>query len=213
VVPHEGGRIFISVHDAEYLRQKAEWKRKLAQSHPDVPSGSAFAFRHLIKQRDKWEAEEVAWYATHGLTTPDDHSAPAPPQPTQSSRSRLVTQASGRVSRGYQLRAYLAQFPNATDPEILTALGITKCNLWRIRHMLKHNPPRRPQEDRCAARVVELLADGRPHSASELSVLSGFVVNSIFGAVRRLRYRGFDIVTIKRSKSASFYQLIAGQPA
>ncbi len=65
----DGWRIYISVHDAEYLRQRAEWKRKLADAHPDA-GGTSFRFRQAVKARDRWEADEEAWYAQHGLTLP-----------------------------------------------------------------------------------------------------------------------------------------------
>lgn len=56
------------------MRQRAAWKHKLANAHPDR-GGSADRFRRLDQARRKWQFNEAAWYARHGLLPPDGFSA------------------------------------------------------------------------------------------------------------------------------------------
>lgn len=69
-----GCRIYLHIHDAEYMRQRAEWKRRLAAVHPDH-GGSAAAFRSLMAQRLVWQRAEALYYARLGLLPPDGWDA------------------------------------------------------------------------------------------------------------------------------------------
>lgn len=69
VVPWQGGRVFVSVHDAEHLRQRAAWKKALAEAHPDA-GGTSLRFDRVRRQRERWEAAEREWYAQYGLVPP-----------------------------------------------------------------------------------------------------------------------------------------------
>ena len=74
VLPHAGGTIFLSVHDAAYLREQASWKRQLMEAHPDRRDGRSRRggrVRKVIAGYRAWQAEERAWYATVGLMPPD----------------------------------------------------------------------------------------------------------------------------------------------
>lgn len=70
ILEHAGGVIYVSLHDAEYLRRKSEWKRLIAATHPDRGGGATTA-RRLLRQRHAWQQAEDAWYAMLGLTPPD----------------------------------------------------------------------------------------------------------------------------------------------
>jgi hypothetical protein len=67
--PDGRGRVYISVHDAEYLRQKSEWRRKLFEAHPDH-GGSDLRFHRTRRQQKAWEQSEADWYAQYRLTPP-----------------------------------------------------------------------------------------------------------------------------------------------
>ena len=86
VLPHAGGIIFLSVHDAAYLREQASWKRQLMAAHPDRQwprtrtyrggttgqqrYGSIERFAKTLKAYKLWHAQENAWYGALGLTPP-----------------------------------------------------------------------------------------------------------------------------------------------
>jgi hypothetical protein len=207
VVPHEGGRIYISVHDAEYLRQRAEWKRKLAEAHPDSPTGSAFAFRRLISQRAKWDDAEVQWYAQHGLTPPDTSTPKALDIP-----AHLLELAEGRqgmLSRR-RVAAYLAEHPDATNQQIADGVGISRGAAEQSRRRLQTIGPTFTQPSRSQT-LFRLLADGQPHATCVC--LAAIGSGSLLGkAVRVLRNQGFDIVTERRGKTSS-YRLVSAPHA
>lgn len=69
VIDYGGGRVFVGVHDAAYLRGLRAWKRKLAEAHPDG-GGSAGQFRKVKAAEERWRADELAWYEAHGLLPP-----------------------------------------------------------------------------------------------------------------------------------------------
>ena len=70
VITIDGCRIYLHIHDAEYMRQRAEWKRRLAAAHPDA-GGSATDFRSILGQRMAWQRNEQLYYAKLGLFPPD----------------------------------------------------------------------------------------------------------------------------------------------
>jgi hypothetical protein len=64
-----GGRVFISPHDQQHRHQRAEWKGRLKQAHPDM-GGSAPQFRRLHRLYQQWLQSEADWYALHGIEPP-----------------------------------------------------------------------------------------------------------------------------------------------
>ncbi len=107
ILPSAGGRVYISVHDAEYLRQRSEWKRKLADAHPDA-GGTSFRFRQAVKARDRWQATEEAWYGQHGLT---------PPLPVSTSDARVSATS---------LTELLAQLPDGVGRPWMTTRSVAR---------------------------------------------------------------------------------------
>ena len=68
----EGGRLYISVHDAFYLERQRGFKRQIRLAHPDRnhQRWACSRTRNLLKARARWEAEEARWYARFGLEPP-----------------------------------------------------------------------------------------------------------------------------------------------
>lgn len=61
-----------------------------------------------------------------------------------------------------------------------------------------------------ARKLVALLADGQRHSADECLAKSGMNVPVLRSTVRRVRHRGFEIVTSHRTRfSPLTYELVA----
>ena len=77
VITIDGCRIYLHIHDAEYLRQKAEWKRRLSAAHPDH-GGSSAEFIRLTGQRQAWQNAEQIYYARLGLFPPDSYGEHTP---------------------------------------------------------------------------------------------------------------------------------------
>ena len=73
----DGAWVYVHIHDAEYLRIKADYRRRLAAAHPDR-GGSAYDFRTVSNSRRGWLAREVIYYARLGLTPPDNAHASTP---------------------------------------------------------------------------------------------------------------------------------------
>lgn len=100
IVPWQGGRVFVSVHDAEHLRQRAAWKRELAAAHPDA-GGSNLRFDRVRRQRERWDESERAWYAQYGLVPPPVGEPP----PTRSEALAAWPRARGGTRRLLELLA------------------------------------------------------------------------------------------------------------
>lgn len=68
----DGGRLYISVHDAFYLERQRAFKRQIRLVHPDRNrrQWACSRTRNLLKARARWEAEEARWYARFGLEPP-----------------------------------------------------------------------------------------------------------------------------------------------
>lgn len=68
----EGGRLYISVHDAFHLERAREFKRQIQGAHPDRNHHrwASSRTRHLLKARERWERQEARWYARVGLDPP-----------------------------------------------------------------------------------------------------------------------------------------------
>ena len=69
IVKLDGWVIYLSVHDAEYLRTRREWRQKLRVAHPDQ-GGSAYRFRLSMGAYRSWLATENRYYARLSLTPP-----------------------------------------------------------------------------------------------------------------------------------------------
>jgi biotin operon repressor len=203
VVPHEGGRIYISVHDAEYLRQRAEWKRKLAEAHPDSPTGTAFSFRQTLKKRDRWDADETAWYARYGLTPPESpKDIPTPPITVPHSRG-----ATGSTKR--RVADYLAQHPDAPLHEMAAALGITKSHLVTVLCRLRAEPQTRALTP--IERFAAMLVHGHPVTADHAAQVLGITVKHVRTLVGRLRSRGFDVIAVRGLHRPTTFHLLLGK--
>jgi hypothetical protein len=72
VIDHEGGRIYLHIHDAEYFRQRSAWRVKLREAHPDH-GGTSSAFRRVWSAHKSWRDSECVWYARLGLLPPDGY--------------------------------------------------------------------------------------------------------------------------------------------
>lgn len=63
--------VYVSVHDAEYERQKRSFKALLRVAHPDM-GGSDGAFQLVHGRYKRWQQSECEWYARLGLLPPDN---------------------------------------------------------------------------------------------------------------------------------------------
>lgn len=75
-IPYKGGRVSLQQMDLAYLREKAEWKRRLVAAHPDRKrrtsrgtTGSTFA--KLSNARDRWKREWTRRFKNCGYLPPD----------------------------------------------------------------------------------------------------------------------------------------------
>jgi hypothetical protein len=68
----DGGRLYVSVHDAYHLERERQFKREIRLAHPDRnrQRWACSRTRNLLKARARWEAEEARWYARFGLEPP-----------------------------------------------------------------------------------------------------------------------------------------------
>lgn len=62
-------RAYISVHDAQHLRMRSEYKQRLSAAHPDH-GGTDTRFRLAKADQERWLLAERAWYAEYGLEPP-----------------------------------------------------------------------------------------------------------------------------------------------
>ena len=69
----DGGRIYVSVHDAYHVERERQFKRQIRLAHPDRNHRrwACSRTRNLLKARARWEAEEARWYARFGLEPPE----------------------------------------------------------------------------------------------------------------------------------------------
>ena len=69
VITRDGGTVFVSVHDAEFLRARLAWKRQAVLAHPDR-GGTTAAFRAAWQGYRRWLRNEAKWYVSHGIMPP-----------------------------------------------------------------------------------------------------------------------------------------------
>jgi hypothetical protein len=71
-VHFEGGKLYISAHDAFHLEKEREFRRLIRAAHPDRNHciWAAARTRKLLKARKRWEEKEARWYARFGLEPP-----------------------------------------------------------------------------------------------------------------------------------------------
>lgn len=88
----EGGRLYVSVHDAFYLQRQGEFKRRIRLAHPDRNHHrwACSRTRKLLKARERWEAQEARWYGRLGLDPP---TRPPCCRPSYGSRSSAAPPA------------------------------------------------------------------------------------------------------------------------
>jgi biotin operon repressor len=200
VVPHEGGRIYISVHDAEYLRLRAEWKQKLADEHPDR-TGRSFAFRKLIKQREAWEASEAKWYAQHGLTPPNPPKVL--PEPPTTRDVWVPYPGTGQTYR--DVVAHLQQHPNASNRAIADVLGVSTGAVYMARKRMtaRQSRPLTPMQ-----RLVVYLSHQQPVTTEQAAGAIGTTPGHIRVMVLRLRRQGYEILRVTRHGQPDTYRLL-----
>jgi biotin operon repressor len=176
-ITKDGVTVYVSVHDAEYLRQKAVWKQRLADAHPDR-GGTDHAFRRLTKHRERWQAEEGAWYAALGLAAPDSLAVVVPERPAHGPK---------RTSREVQaaLSAAVRSVPAVLYRKAKSGHGGT--------HM---------------ERVLAVLLDGQPHTAAEFAAVAGVTPRQVTDNVAHLRKRGVPILTQSYGAQNRTYQLV-----
>lgn len=75
----------VTAHDAYYLEEKRNWKRRIAGAHQDrlglgvgsrVRKKADGQVRRLIAARKRWQAQEWIYYLGLGLDPPDGKKAP-----------------------------------------------------------------------------------------------------------------------------------------
>ena len=64
-----GTTIFLSVHDAEFMRQWRIWRHRLAQAHPDG-GGSSYKFRRALSKYQHWQFQQAEFYQAVGVEPP-----------------------------------------------------------------------------------------------------------------------------------------------
>lgn len=204
-VTYKRGLVCVSIHDAEYLRQRAEWKRKLRAGHSDA-GGTTRQTQKLTKDYAAWKATEHAFYAE--LIDPATGKPLEPPSPP---RVHVLTavdfyrQARGSVGRTRaRIAAYRAEHPDASAPMVAKALGISVGCL----HTAACRDRRRPLRRSAPLRLLEFLADGRPHSLRQCTDAVGATDGTTMTAVMRLRRRGFVIRT-ENNGNGMMYRLLA----
>jgi hypothetical protein len=62
-------RAYISVHDAQHIRMRGEFKQRLSQAHPDH-GGTDSRFRIVKAEQERWLLAERTWYAEYDLEPP-----------------------------------------------------------------------------------------------------------------------------------------------
>jgi biotin operon repressor len=192
---NQGWVIYVSVHDAEYLRMRSVWKQRL-KAHPDYGS-SSITFDRVKRGYEKWKKDEENWYARLKLT---------PPRPTKPERKpdhqALIACASGKT-KGPQTRtksrvaAYFAANPGASDAQAAAALGITKAAIHAGRSRANKeakNP--RPTQPSAPQRVAAVLLNG-PLTSAQVAASTGLSIATVAKMVVRLRHRGFDIRAVR----------------
>jgi biotin operon repressor len=195
----------ISVHDADYLRVKAEWRQKLAAAHPDR-GGTELGFHRTKKAQEAWSKAQTDWYAKRGLTPPETSSPRAPLIPADV--LALVDARPGKVTRT-RVASYRDAHPDATTAEIAKALGLSSnvvgaaiCRLRRHGRTFP-NPPK-------SGLLFRLLADGQPHTLAECRIALGMAHhNELSRAARTLRERGFEVVSTRRAGVITYRLLSA----
>jgi len=68
-IKFNGGWIYLGVHDATYLRDRAAWKARIAQAHPDK-GGTRGRFLDAYRGYRLWQRAELEWYATFDFEPP-----------------------------------------------------------------------------------------------------------------------------------------------
>lgn len=209
-VRHKGVMVVISVHDAYFRDENQRRRALLVDAHPDK-GGTAVRFIREKKRYDAWLAEEAKWYAEYGLEPPGK-SAPVVAVAPDAIRAMVESVAKPKAfETRRRIAAHLAAHPDDSNAQIAAALGLRADTVAVSRHRMQQPPtrtnPTQPQ------RLLQLLADQRPHSVSQCAAVAGLKSGRRVRAVlNRLVPLGFDIVMIRRGRE-SFYQLLIGDLA
>lgn len=200
VVVRDGCRIFVNIHDAEYLRQRREWRRKL-RAHPDT-GGTSSTFRDVFKAYRAWEASETRWYAAIGLEPPTN-------RPEKASAPDVLH---GDVARffdvSYRARLVMQAHPHYTSQELAAALGISVPHASVLRCRARRQSHRKRKTDD----VLALLLDGHARTDAEIVRQIGSPLPQLPKLIMSLRRRGFEIERVITSIGPRRYRL-SGIPA
>lgn len=96
----DGWREYVAVHDAEFLRRRAQLRQAIWLTHPDR-GGDVVRCRASIRRYRHWLRQERAYYERRGLTLPVAHTVTSPlliPAAKQKFERR-VTKARQRAMR------------------------------------------------------------------------------------------------------------------
>jgi len=224
ILAHNGGIIYISVHDAEFLRRKREWRKKFFDSHVDH-GGSDPKMRKVLKDYRCWLTQEKEWYAQYR----DEHGKPLEtPDVAMKAHARAVREVvlgqnrpvlagdfvrvGGRVGR---INHLLSDGKPRTAEEIGQVLGISRSNVVTCISRLRTAGAKIATVSRSAGRgrpvtyqminpkpittsmerLVEVLSDGQSHTVEELRAKTGCTANSFYNVLRRLAAQRITLVT------------------
>lgn len=214
IVERDGWKVLVYVHDAEYLRQRSEWREKL-RAHPDT-GGTAGKFRRVHSAYERWRKQEETWYLGHGLTPPtgalptEDVSTPPLGAGAHLDRARGIT----------RLALIMADGEWRTRREMSQIAGVAKGTLWygikRLRDVgakIERSGDRyRLAEPVPATKtrdvLLGVLADGRPHRVDDLARAVGIPVGQLSVAVQRLRGAGYPVVFESAGNKSRQYRLV-----
>jgi biotin operon repressor len=209
-------RVYISVHDDEYRRQRARWRQRLAEAHPDR-SGTRRTFEKLHAQYVAWQDAEEEWYAQYGLRPPGRGVALDVADPVVAS-----------LDTRWRTRVLLALDVPRTRTDVARLLGVPPNTAGVMVHRLRREgapiivesaghrewhyvltepwtPPLTASRDRLLAAL-----QSQPRTVAELMALLGISRSGVHIAVARLRRQGYPIVT-RETAEGSVYTL--AQPA
>ena len=189
------GRVYINVHDAEYLRKRAEWRKKLADQHPDRSpahhsKSSGARFRVLKRQYESWLISEKQWYEQYNLKPPE-----------HGSRARRY--GASEISEASDVEHTVDHVADALNT---TEAAVTPTPRWtpeRLEMLASDG----------ATRVLMVLNDRKKHTWQEIADAVGGTIKSAHRGVTHLRHLGYVIEMARgHGEQQSLLLVSAGRP-